>query len=29
MEMQYFYIFDLFKHKEVQVNWHPGQEIIG
>ena len=29
MEIQYFYIFDLVKHNEVQVDWHPGQENIG
>ena len=29
MEMRYFYFCDIVKHKEVQVNWHPGQENIG
>ena len=27
--MRYFNICDLVKHKEVQENWHPGQESIG
>ena len=28
MEMQYFYICDLVKNGEVQLNWHPGQENL-
>ena len=27
--MRYFYISDLVKNEEVQVNWNPGQENLG
>ena len=29
MEMQYFYICDLVKNNELQVNWHLVQENLG
>ena len=29
MEMQYFYVCDLVKHKQFDVRWHPGQENLG
>ena len=28
MEMQYFYIGDIIKHKEIEVNWRHGQENL-